>query len=97
MLNITQAFSSTDVFGVWISSVTTNFTGDVSLTLIFALIGLLLLMTIFRMPDILMVLLLVAPLILFSTLSEVGDTFNIFIGLLILYLSAVVWSLFPGK
>jgi len=97
MLNVANAFNSSDVFGVWVTSTTTNFTGDYSMTFIFALLGLLLLMSVFKLPDMLMILLIIAPIVLISTLQEVGDTFNILVGIAILYFALIIWSMFPGK
>lgn len=97
MFNVASAFNSSDMFGVWINSTTLNFTGDYSMTFVFGLLALLLLMSIFKLPDMLMILLVIAPIVLISTLSEVGDTFNIFIGVVILYFAFVIWSMFPGK
>ena len=97
MLNISQVFSSTDMFGIWTTSMTYNFTGDYSLTFGMAILCLVLLMSLFKFPDMLMVVVLVAPLVLISSLEEVGSDFNVFVGILILYAALVIWSLFPGK
>ena len=91
---IDQLFNPNDVLGIWISSVTTNFTGDISLTLGFMLLCLVILMSIFKMPDMLMVILLVAPIVLFS---RVSIEFNLFVGIIILFVSIIIWSLFPAK
>ena len=97
MLGVADVFNSSGVFGIWLSQTTLNFTGDYSMTFIFALLGLLMLLSIFRLPDLLLVLFLVAPIVLISTITEVGGTFNLFVGLIILYFALVIWSLFPGK
>lgn len=97
MMNLSTAFSESDVFSIWINSVTYNFTGDLGLTLLISLIALVVLMSIFKLPDNFMVILLIAPLVLFSVIDGVGDTFNVIIGVGILYLALLLWSLWPGK
>lgn len=94
MLDINSVFSSTDIFGTWIASVTSNFTGDQALTLGFILICLLLLISIFKMPDMLVIILLFPAIVLFS---RIDVSFNLFVGLGIIFFAIVIWSLFPGK
>lgn len=94
MLDVTQVFNQNDILGQWINSITQNFTGSLALTLVFGLIILLILIAIFKMPDMFIIILLFAPLVLFSRIDQ---SFNMMIGIAIIFFAFVIWSLFPAK
>jgi len=97
MYNVSEVFSSTDIFGIFLNSTNTNLTGDWSLTFGVAILFLLLLMSVFKLPELLIVLLISAPVILLSSIQTVSADFNMFVGVIILYLAFLIWSMFPGK
>jgi hypothetical protein len=90
MLNISSLFNSSGEVGSWITASTNNFTGDLTLTL-FLIVGLLLLVGFFFKMPLLLVSLVVFPLvILFSTVS-VG--FNLVLGTFILIVAIGLFSM----
>lgn len=93
-LDWTQLFNPAGELGNWISSTTTNTTGDIVLTFGLVIFILITLIMLFKMPDFLVYLLLFAPVALFSTMSP---EFNLFVGLGILLLASATWALWPAK
>jgi hypothetical protein len=94
MLNVSSVFNSSGEVGSWITASNTNFTGDLTLSLMM-IIGLLLLVAfMFKMPMLLGVLVIFPLVNIFSTLS-VG--FNIVLGTFILIVAFGLYSMWVIK
>lgn len=90
MVQLADLFSGS--VALWISDVTSKVTGAELLTLLFALLVVLLLLSVFRFPEFFYVVLLF-PLVML--MGATNAWFNIFIGVAILYAAITLWSLFP--
>lgn len=81
-LGIDQAFNSTGEAGMWISNATTNFTGDLGLSLLLLIGALLLMMAILKMPQLLFVIAIFPLIIILGTINvTLGSVLGIIIAI----------------
>ena len=94
MLNVSSVFNSSGEVGSWISASNTNFTGSLTLSLIFVVGMLLLIAFMFKLPLLLGVL-IIFPLVIISSTLSAG--FSLILGVFILIVAIGLFSMWFVK
>lgn len=96
-IGIDQVFNSTGEVGSWISNSTTNVTGNLFLTVMIMLMFILLMLMLFKMPELLMALILAPLLIVFATITEIGQPMQLIVGAVIIMIGLGLYAFYPSK
>jgi hypothetical protein len=96
-MGIDQLFNSSGEIGRWLTASTTNVTGSLILTVFVMIMFLVLGMMLFKMPELLMALIIVPLMIVFITVGEIAVPMRIILGVLILVIGLGLYSFYPSK
>ena len=96
-IGIGQVFNSTGDVGMWLNASTTNVTGSLFMSVLIIIGFFLLMMMLFKMPELLMGLVLMPLMIVFVTISEITTPMKFIVGALILLIGFGLWSFYPTK
>ena len=90
-------FNSTGEVGRWITASNTNVTGSLFITILLIIGFFLLLMMLFKMPELFMALILFPFLIIVSVIDGIGTEIKIIIGICVLIVGIGLYAFYPSK
>lgn len=94
---LTEVFNSSgEVYG-WISNSTTNMTGSVFLSVLIMIALFILAMLLFKMPELLIGLILFPLVLVLLAVGEISTEMKIIVGILTLIIGLGVYAFYPSK
>jgi uncharacterized membrane protein YjjP (DUF1212 family) len=90
-------FNSSGDVGQWLTASSTNVTGSLFISILLIIGFFLLLMMLFKMPEIFMALILFPFLIIVSVIDGIGTEIKIIIGICVLVVGLGLYAFYPSK
>lgn len=97
VLGLDTVFNSSGEVGSWISASTTNVTGSLFLTVLVMFALLILAMLLFRMPELLIGVILAPLTILLITVEGLDQSMKLILGIIILVVALGAYAFYPSK